>query len=92
MARILTKEEVAARRPAPTPVAPVQDMRPLIEGMIRAVQNITIPAPQVHLPAQMPVQSTEAVTMPEPIRKWVFSVQRDKEGYIRTITASAEGE
>ena len=66
------------------------DMRPLIEGMIRAVQSIELPAPQVQVSAPAGMQPNVEVTIPEPIRKWVFEVQRDKDGLIKTITARAE--
>jgi len=87
MARILSDQEVAERQ---RPAAQQTDLRPLIEGMIRAVQSIEFPAPQVQVSAPAGAQPTVEVRMPEPIRQWVFSVQRDKDGYIKTITARAE--
>lgn len=86
MARILSKEEVETRRQS----VPQADLRPLVEGMIRAVQSIEFPAPQIQVSAPAGVQPAVEVRMPEPIRQWVFSVQRDKDGFIKTITARAE--
>ena len=85
MARIADPKELAQRaaeRPA--------DLRPLVEGMIRAVQSIEFPTPQVQVSAPAGAPPKFEVVMPEPIRQWVFSVQRDKDGLIKTITARAE--
>ena len=90
MARIVPKEELDARRPAPPPPRPEPafDMQALASALAQAVREIKIPAATVEVSPPNVVVSP-SFTDERPTR-WKFTVKRDKQGYISEITADAE--
>ena len=83
MARIVPKEELDARRPAPPPPRPEP-----ASALAQAVREIKIPAATVEVSPPNVVVSP-SFTDERPTR-WKFTVKRDKQGYISEITADAE--
>lgn len=88
--RALTKDDIKHRQPVERPApAPTYDPADLARVMADAVRQIELPTPQITVQAP---KIEPKITLPagaDPITKWVFSVQRDKDGLIQTITAEA---
>lgn len=59
-----------------------------LETAIKAIDvNVTTAAPVVNIPKQ--TIEIPKVVLPEPLREWTFEVNRNRNGYIESITARA---